>query len=98
MELYIDFGYLKSTLALPNFATTPDSNYFFKVNSYKPQTMIGQFYTQEQYNQAEMLHSMSTAVGVMSFLAFLIGIFSKEVVGLEMAMLCQFTYLSLLFF
>jgi hypothetical protein len=60
--------------------------------------MIGGFYNQYQYDQAEMLHSMSTAIGIMSFLAFLIGIFSKEVVGLEMAMLCQFTYLSLFFF
>jgi hypothetical protein len=98
MELYVDFGYLKTTLALSNFATTPDSNHLFQVNSYQPQTMIGQFYTQDQYAQAEMLHSLSTAIGIMSFLAFVIGIFTKEVVGLEMAMLCQFTYLSLFFF
>ena len=98
MELYVDFGYLKTTLALPNFATTPDSNHLFQVNSYQSQSMIGQFYTQDQYDQAEMLHSLSTAIGIMSFLAFVVGIFTKEVVGLEMAMLCQFTYLSLFFF
>ena len=60
--------------------------------------MIGQFYTEEQYSQASMLHSVAQAVGIMSFLAFAIGIFTKEVVGLEMAMLCQFTYLSLFFY
>ena len=30
--------------------------------------------------------------------AFFIGIFTKELVGLEMVMLCQFTYLSLFYF
>ena len=34
----------------------------------------------------------------MSFVAFAIGVFTKEVVGLEMAMLCQFVYLSLFSF
>jgi hypothetical protein len=45
-----------------------------------------------------MLDSLATGIGILSFVAFLIGIFTKEVVGLEMAMLCQFTYLSLFFF
>ncbi len=97
MELYIDFGYLKNTLALSNFATTPDSNHLFQVSSYNPQSMIGKFYTQEQYAQAEMLHTISTVIGIMSFSAFVIGIFTKEVAGLEMAMLCQFTYFSLFY-
>lgn len=45
-----------------------------------------------------MLFSVSTFIGIMSFVSFLIGIFTKEVVGLEMAILCQLTYLSLFFF
>ena len=98
MELYVDFQYLKSTLALPQFTTTPDSNHLFQVSSYQPQSMIGQFYTEDQYSQASMLHSLATAISIMSFLAFVIGIFTKEVVGLEMVMLCQFTYISLFFF
>ncbi len=98
MELYVDFVYLKSTLALPHFATTPDSNHLFTVASYQPNSLIGQFYTEEQYAQASMLHSLATGIGILSFVAFLVGIFTKEVVGLEMAMLCQFTYLSLFFF
>ncbi len=98
MELYVDFLYLKSTLALPHFATTPDSSHLFTVASYQPSSLIGQFYTKDQYAQASMLHSLSTGIGILSFVAFLVGIFTKEVVGLEMAMLCQFTYLSLFFF
>lgn len=34
----------------------------------------------------------------MSFFAFIIGIFTKEVIGLEMVMLCQFVYISLFYF
>lgn len=98
MELYVDFAYLKSTLSLANFATTPDSDHLLLVSSYRPQSMIGHFYTEEQYSQASMLHNVALAVGILSSLAFLVGIFTKEVVGLEMAMLCQFTYLSLFFF
>jgi hypothetical protein len=98
MELYVDFGYLKSTLALPHFTTTPDSSHLFTVASYQPNSLIGQFYTEDQYAQASMSHSLSTGIGILSFVAFLVGIFTKEVVGLEMAMLCQFTYLSLFFF
>ena len=98
IDLFIDFTYLKSTLSLPNFVTTPDSDLTYHVASYRSQSMIGQFYTEEQYSQASMLHSVAQAVGIMSFLAFVISIFTKEVVGLEMAMLCQFTYLSLFFY
>ena len=60
--------------------------------------MIGRFYTEDQYASASLLHSLSTAIGILSFVAFVVGIFTKEVVGLEMAMLCQFAYLSLFFF
>ena len=98
MELYLDFQYLKSTLALPHFTTTPDSDHVFQISSFQPQSKLGQFYTEEQYSQASILNKVATVIGIMSFLAFLIGIFTKEVVGLEMAMLCQFTYISLFFF
>lgn len=60
--------------------------------------MIGQFYTEEQYAQASALYKVALAVGILSFIAFVIGIFTKEVVGLEMAMLCQFAYLSLFYY
>ena len=60
--------------------------------------MIGQFYTDEQYSQANTLNKLSLAIGLMSFFALVIGIFTKELVGLEMVMLCQFAYISLFYF
>lgn len=60
--------------------------------------MIGQFYTDEQYSLAITLNKLSVAIGLMSFFAFIIGLFTKELVGLEMAMLCQFAYISLFYF
>jgi hypothetical protein len=60
--------------------------------------MIGRFYTHQEYAQAEILFHLSTAIGIWSFLTFFIGIFTKEIVGLEIVLLCQFTYLSLFFF
>ena len=97
MELYLDFQYLKSTLGLAFFDTTPDSEYVFMIASVQPHSTLGQFYTEEQYAKAVILNKVANIVGIMSFLAFLIGIFTKEVAGLEMAMLCQFAYLSLFF-
>ena len=98
MELYLDFQYLRSSLGLPHFDTTPDSDHVFQISSFQPLSTLGEFYTEEQYAQAVKLNKIATIIGIMSFLAFLIGIFTKEVIGLEMAMLCQFTYLSLFFF
>ena len=97
MELYLDVQYLKSSLGLLHFDTTPDSDHVFQISSVQPLSNLGEFYTEEQYSQAVMLNKIATVIGIMSFLAFLIGIFTKEVAGLEMAMLCQFTYLSLFF-
>jgi hypothetical protein len=98
MGLTLDVQYLKASLGLPYFATTPDSEHVFQLSSFQPQSKLGQFYTDEQYQQAIFLNKVATAIGILSFLAFLIGIFTKEVAGLEMAMLCQFAYISLFFF
>jgi hypothetical protein len=98
LELFIDFTYLRTSLGLPHFDTTQDSDKVYAVSSYRSNSMIGQFYTQDQYASANLLNKLSLAIGLMSFFAFLIGIFTKEVVGLEMAMLCQFVYLSLFYF
>jgi hypothetical protein len=60
--------------------------------------MIGHFYTEEQYALASTLNKLALTVAWLSFVAFLIGIFTKELVGLEMVMLCQFVYLSLFYY
>jgi hypothetical protein len=44
--------------------------------------MIGQYYTEEQYSQAILIHKLAMTISILSFLAFVIGIFTKEVVGL----------------
>jgi hypothetical protein len=98
MGLTLDVQYLKTSLGLPYFTTTPDSEHVFQLASFQPQSKLGQFYTNEQYSQALFLNKVATAIGILSFLAFLIGIFTKEVAGIEMAMLCQFAYISLFFF
>jgi hypothetical protein len=98
LELFIDFTYLRTSLGLPHFDTTQDSDKVYTVSSYRSNSMIGQFYTQDQYASANLLNKLSLAIGLMSFFAFLIGIFTKEVVGLEMTMLCQFVYISLFYF
>jgi hypothetical protein len=100
-ELVVNFRYLNSNLNIFNFAATPAvaySSQFDKINFWLTNSLIGRFYTNDQYAQAKILYRLSTAIGIWSFLAFFIGIFTKEVVGLETALLCQFTYLSLFFF
>lgn len=36
IELLVNFTYLRSTLGIPNFATTPESDKVLKVSSYRP--------------------------------------------------------------
>lgn len=45
IELFIDFGYLRNSLNLPNFDTTQDSDKLYSVSSYQFYSMIGRFYT-----------------------------------------------------
>lgn len=44
--------------------------------------MIGKFYTENEYSTASTINKISLMIGIMSFVAFLIGLFSKELVGL----------------
>ena len=82
IELMVNFTYLRSTLNIPNFATTPDSEKLIKVSSYRPDSMIGKFYTDDEYSLASTLNKLSLMIGLSSFVAFVIGVFSKELIGL----------------
>jgi hypothetical protein len=98
IQMMVNFTYLRSSLNIPNFATTLDSDKLIRVSSYHEESMIGKFYTEDEYSMASNLNKLALMIGLMSFVAFIIGIFSKELVGLEMAMLCQFAYISLFYF
>ncbi len=82
IELFIDFTYLKSSLNILNFVTTQDSQKVILVSSYRSNSMIGQYYTEDQYSLASTLNKLALIVALLSFLAFIVGIFTKELVGL----------------
>jgi len=78
----VNFTYLRSSLNIPNFSTTPDSDKLIKVSSYRPESMIGKFYTDQEYSLASTLNKVALLIGILSFVAFVIGLCSKELVGL----------------
>jgi len=78
----VNFTYLRSSLNIPNFSTTPDSDKLIKVSSYRPESMIGKFYTDQEYSLASTLNKVALMIGILSFVAFVIGLCSKELIGL----------------
>lgn len=98
-QLKVDIEYLKTNHNSLYFNYTPsESVQKVSLKEYEPETLLGIYYTDDQYSTAEMIYFSAFAVSILSFISFIVGIFTKEVVGLEMAMLCQFTYLSLLYY